>query len=321
MKIAIHSNQFDGRGTGKIPYDYGMGLKNLLGHEVVCVTSALSKNEGLKLLQTQFQTILYDKKEGTHPAAEVRDALSKIVEREKIDFVHMIKAGEDDHVNPVGCKVGVHCVFNMAHSHGDVYAGVSEYLAKVHKKTDYIPHIIRSYPKTEDLRPTWGIPNDAMVFGRHGGMDTFDLPFVYQAIAQILQERKDVYFVFMATIPFIRHERVLFLPWEGDPQKIFNFIHSCDAMIHGRSAGETFGLAVGEFSAANKPVITNLTGYDKAHLDHLGERAIGYSDGNHLIEIFRQIDKAYIADNDWDVFSERFSEKSVTEQYRKVFLS
>ena len=33
------------------------------------------------------------------------------------------------------------------------------------------------------------------------------------------------------------------------------FINTCDAMIHARAMGETFGLAVAEFSKKNKPVI------------------------------------------------------------------
>ena len=37
-------------------------------------------------------------------------------------------------------------------------------------------------------------------------------------------------------------------------------------MIHGRSDGETFGLAVAEFSVANKPVITYSESKDREHL-------------------------------------------------------
>ena len=320
MKIAIHSNQFDGRGTGKVPLDYGLGLQNLLGHEVVCITSALSKNEGLEVLSRDFKTFTYNKKAGDNPASEVADAINRIIESEKIDFIHMLKAGENDAIHPTGCKVGVHCVFNMAHPHGDVYAGVSEYLAKKHNQTAYVPHIIKNYPPTKDLRSELGIPKDALVFGRHGGSNTFDIPFVYTAINRILNERKDVYFVFLATTPFMKHDRVIFIPWAVEQQDIFNFIHACDIMIHARGAGETFGLAVGEFSVANKPVITN-GGYDKAHVWHLGERAIVYNDEHQLMDIFRQVTREYIQDNDWDVFSQTFSEKTVTEQYKQVFLS
>lgn len=321
MKIAIHSNQFDGRGTGKVPLDYGIGLRNLLGHEIVCITSNLSKNEGLIPISKEFKCITYDKKVGTHPAVEVTYELEKIIATEKIDFIHMLKAGENDGVIPANCKVGVHSVFNMASPHGDVYAGVSEYLAKKHGAWRYVPHIIKNYPPTANLRAAWNIPADALVFGRHGGLDTFDIPFAYSAISRILQERKDIYFVFMATRKFIEHERVLFLPWVAEQQVIFNFIHSCDVMIHARSAGETFGLAVGEFSVAKKPVIT-YPGFDTAHIEHLGSVGLVYNSEDNLMDIFREITREYVIENTehWDVFGERFSEKNVIEQYNKIFL-
>ena len=319
MKIAIHSNQFDGRGTGKVPLDYGIGLRNLCGYEVIGITSALSKNEGLKVIGREFPTFTYDKKVGIHSPEEVSDAISEIIAKEKVDFVHMIKAGDDDKIRPRGCKVGVHCVFDMRQPHGDVYAGVSEYLAKKNEQSKYVPHIIKNYPPTKNLREEWNIPKDALVFGRHGGAETFDLPYVHQTIRQILNERNDIYFVFLATNPFIRHERVRFLPWVGEQQDIFNFIHSCDIMIHGRNAGETFGLAVGEFSVANKPVITN-GGHDTAHVEHLGDKAIIYEDGHKLMSIFRQITRKHCLEKNWDMFSDKFSEKSVIEQYKKVFL-
>ena len=41
-----------------------------------------------------------------------------------------------------------------------------------------------------------------------------------------------------------------------DLNKKVEFISSCDAMIHARQMGETFGAAVSEFSIKNKPVIT-----------------------------------------------------------------
>jgi hypothetical protein len=321
MKIAIHSNQFDGRGTGKVPLDYALGLKNLLGHDVIFISSNLSKNEGVPFLRQHFPVFLYDKKVGQNAGGEVADSINAIIEREGVDFIQMLKAGENDGVAIKGCKSGVHCIFNMREPHGDVYASVSEHLAKKYGSNLFVPHIIKNFPPTKNLRSEWGIPQDALVYGRHGGADTFDLPYVHQAIHQFLHERKDVYFVFLSTNKFIEHERVIFLPWVGDQQEIFNFVHSCDAMIHGRNAGETFGLAVGEFSVANKPVLTNANGYDTAHIDHLGDRALLYTNKSELMDLFRAIDRSYCLDNDWDVFSEKFSEKSVTEQYRKVFLT
>jgi hypothetical protein len=72
MRIAIHSNQFDGRGTGKVPYDYGVGLRDIEGHDVVFITSSLSPNEGLPRLQREFSAFTYDTKVDRDPPELVR---------------------------------------------------------------------------------------------------------------------------------------------------------------------------------------------------------------------------------------------------------
>lgn len=324
MKIGIHSNQFDGRGTGKVPLDYGLGLRNLLGHEVVFITSGLSANEGLARISKEFETFTYDKKVGVNTGEEVNQALSNIIEREGIDFIHLLKAGNDDGVAPKNCKTGVHCIFDMKFKHGDIYAGVSDYLAKKFGQSAFVPHIIKNYSPSEDFRDKHNIPKNALVFGRHGGPSKFDLPFAHLAVAKILELRKDVWFAFLSTDKFIEHPRAIFIPWVSSEQDTFNFIHGCDAMIHARSDGETFGLACGEFSAANKPVITWSGGdyqhYDKAHIDQLQGRALLYNDQYDLFEYFKQLTREYILDNDWDTYTEVFSEKNVTDQYNKTFL-
>jgi glycosyltransferase involved in cell wall biosynthesis len=325
MKIGIHCDQFDGRGTGKVPYDYGIGLKNL-GHEVMFITSGLSANEGLSRIASMFPVKLYDGKAWVGNSEAVREKVQRIVDEQKLNFLYMIKAGENDHITPLNCKTGIHCVFAMREPHGDVYAGVSETLArKFGYPTKYVPHIIKNLPPTKNLRAELNIPEERLVIGRHGGINTFDLPFVYEAIAKILEVRKDLHFLFLSTREFIKHERVIFIPWVNGEQEIFNFIHACDAMLHARASGETFGLAVGEFAVANKPVITwsgkGNPYYDVAHIEHLQGRALTYSNYDEVLEILRILDKPYILSNDWDTFSTQFDEKSVMTQYTKIFLT
>ena len=60
----------------------------------------------------------------------------------------------------------------------------------------------RSAPAIEggpDLRASLGIPADATVFCRHGGMPTFNVPFVRTAVARFAERRPDVYFVLLNT--------------------------------------------------------------------------------------------------------------------------
>jgi hypothetical protein len=60
MKIGIHCNQFDGRGSGKVPFDYGIYLQDILNHEVVFVTSKQSQNDGIDKINKKFKSVLYD---------------------------------------------------------------------------------------------------------------------------------------------------------------------------------------------------------------------------------------------------------------------
>ena len=46
------------------------------------------------------------------------------------------------------------------------------------------------------------------MLGRHGGWDQFDLPFVKGAVAEALERRRDLYFAFLNTEPFIQSDRV-----------------------------------------------------------------------------------------------------------------
>ena len=197
MKIAIHTNALDDRGLGKTPYDYGLGLRKE-GYEVCYITSGQSGNESAPKIAKEFPIHYYQSKIDRAPVEVVRKDIENIVNAQKVDFVHMLKAGENDHITPLNVKTGIHCVFHMHEPHGNVNAAVSETLARKHSSKVYVPHIIKKYEPTKDIRKELGIPDEALVFGRHGGKDTFDLPFVHQAIEIALQKRKDIYFLFQS---------------------------------------------------------------------------------------------------------------------------
>lgn len=324
MKIAIHSNQFDGRGSGKVSYDYGMGLKHL-GHEVIFITSGLNKNEGIPRLKENFEVFTYNNKIQPNTITDIKKELEMLVNNHNIDFMHMIKAGENDGITPSNCKTGIHCVFGMKENHGNVYTGVSEYLAKKYDQTLYVPHIIKNLDPTVNVRKEMGISDDTIIIGRIGGMDSFDLPFVWNAIKQVLDNRKDILFFFVSTNEFYNHDRILYIPWLETEEEKFNIIHTCDAMIHGRCMGESFGIACGEFSAANKPIITwsglGNPNYDRCHIGLLGDKAILYNNEGELVNILCSLNKTEIKNKNWDMYSNKFSEESVIEQYKKVFLT
>ena len=97
------------------------------------------------------------------------------------------------------------------------------------------------------------------------------------------------------------------------------FINTCDAMIHARSDGETFGLAVGEFSSCNKPIITCKSAMDNSHIDILGEKGIIYGSKESLIKIFKNIKNIINSRSDWNAYTE-YSPENVMEKFFKVFI-
>ena len=118
-------------------------------------------------------------------------------------------------------------------------------------------------------------PPDATVFGRHGGKETFSVDYARAAVVEVARARPDVFFLFLNTYPL--HERlpnIIYLERTSDEEAVGRFIRTCDAMLHARVGGETFGLAVAEFSAHNRPVITSAEhddhGHGRMHLDVLG---------------------------------------------------
>jgi hypothetical protein len=71
---------------------------------------------------------------------------------------------------------------------------------------------------------------------------------------QVAAERADIYFLFMNTNEIMTENRpnIIYLPASLEDTYKSAFIRSCDAMLHARTSGESFGLAVAEFSAHNR---------------------------------------------------------------------
>ena len=119
---------------------------------------------------------------------------------------------------------------------------------------------------------------------------------------------------------FIDHSQVIFLPGNPDPIFKSSFINACDAMIHARGIGESFGLACGEFSIHNKPVITYALSPQRNHIDVLGSKAMLYKGPTELKQIFLGFDRVWHQNQDWDCYSKEFSPDTVMKKFASVFL-
>lgn len=153
------------------------------------------------------------------------------------------------------------------------------------------------------------IPHGAVVFGRHGGSGTFSIPYAREAVQEVARKHKDWYFLFLNTNKFCDLPNVIFLPATADMAYKTKFINTCDAMIHARAEGETFGLACGEFSIKNKPVITCSNMGDRCHIEILDNKGLYYRSKSELLKILKSIghniDK--VRSSEWDCYSKMYN--------------
>jgi hypothetical protein len=95
------------------------------------------------------------------------------------------------------------------------------------------------------------------------------------------------------------------------------FINTCDAMLWARLDGETFGLAIGEFSVKNKPVFVTDIGYS-AHVMILKDKGIWYTE-NTLKKLLLNFNKYDYINKDVNAYKD-YSPELVMQQFKKVFI-
>lgn len=267
MRIGFHSNQLGIRGTEVALYDYALGNKDILNNTSIIFAPKNSDLSTYDKFKEKFEVYLYDN--------------FTELENFNLDWCYFIKYGNNDGKLLKSAKNFVHAVFDVKDPHGDIYAYVSEWLGEKHHMP-FLPHIVNSYPKTQNFRDYLNIPKNAIVFGRYGGYDQFNYPWVYKVIENVLKTRNDIYFLFLNTKPFLTHPQIFFFESTYNLDKKVAFINTCDAMLHAREDGESFGLSICEFLAQDKPIITNPNGRDKNHIKLLNDKGLYYSTPDEL---------------------------------------
>jgi GR25 family glycosyltransferase involved in LPS biosynthesis len=315
LRIGFHNMQLCDRGSTVAMYDYAHYNETLLGNESYIVydaTSPRNRRDVVAKCEKRFG------KDRVFGYAGGMLAVEQFIQDTDLDAMYIIKFGTIDKFVFQGCPTLVHSVFEVE-PHGYRYATVSKYLKDYHTpanlaqserdKIRVVPHMIDMPPLEEvnegirageltDYRKHMGIPceSEAFVVGRYGGAKQFNLPQVHDAIKRFLNEpqvpgSKPVYFLFANTLPFYVHERIRYVNTIYDKYEKAAFILACDAMIHGRSDGETFGLSLGEFAFYNKPIITTPTHEFNAHIDILQDRAIIYkTDSDNLFSLLNKVE-------------------------------
>jgi len=301
MNILFHENQLCIRGTSVALYDYAHYNETLLGNVSYIAAPQSSDLAALSKFKDRFgdRVLLYNNFEDLY--------------KHPIDLAYFIKAGFNDGLLFPGVKNIVHSVFSPNEKHGDVYIAVSKWLGEKYG-VDYLPHIVTLPDMKEDFRDFMGFSKDDIVFGRYGGYDQLDVPYVGDVVMAAAD--KGIKFIFMNTkLITVQHPNIFYSEPTTDLNTKTAFINTCDAMLHGRTDGESFGLAIGEYLHQNKPVLTNIDGRDRNHIEVLGDKGFYYSTPNELFALLSTFEK-----KDYNVkcLVDQFKSEVVMEKFKNL---
>lgn len=302
-KVAFFVRHFTERGTEDAIFNYAYYNEKILNNKsyIIAFNKPLYQKYGLVIREDIFEKfnfhfkILY---------VEKFEDIQSLIDLYQLDFLYNIIAGWQEHFPfaypHFSIPTLVHCVYdprvaehNHIKHHHNKHMVISDDINKRYgTNVPVLPHMISIGLTLKNDRELLNIPEDAIVFGRHGGMDTFDIQYVKDCIIDFAIQHKNVYFLFMNTAKFISQNNIIFLDARIDIEAKKRFINTCDAMLHGGSMGETFGISVGEFALTNKPIITcTASTGGRAHLDFLGDKAILYSNKQELHDILNTFTK------------------------------
>lgn len=330
MKILFHAEQLNYRGTTNSILEYAHYNQEILGNESVIVYSQ-EQPEGLDVgsvpeviddVKSKFKTLTYRNNDHLNVIATDYDLFYSQRAGEKID-----SHTKRENAVITSTKMAVHCVFQWYDPHGDVYAYISEWMShNVAKRYNapvmpWVPYVVNLPEPDYDTRAHLGIGRDKFVIGRFGGYNTFDLPFAHNVVKRIAQERDDIVFLFANTLPFCDLPNVIFMgPFFGQQQKS-NYINACDAFVHARWLGESFGLAIAESLFFNKPVLACDFGFDRNHVETLKPFDLLYKE-NDEEDMYRKIlDLRYKVGIDYRKLAvDQYNPKNVMQKFKSVFM-
>lgn len=316
-KIILHNGFLNERGTSVATYDYAYYLREYLNFEPIILYnnhSDFTIQQSVDRFKKQFECIFYN---------EFKTDCQKIIDKIQPDYFYWLKYGRNDNIIPKNTKTLFHSVFisNPEEKHGDVFAVVSEWMSAQHNyQLPYVPHMINLPSHNESIRDEIGIPNSHTVIGRSGGYDSFDIPFVFDVIEKVLQKRNDIWFVLMNTPNVVNHERCIYVDRNVDLHDKVTYINTCDAMLHARIDGETFGLSILEFASKNKQIISCDSNKirHKNHFLYLKDNCYKYNNSNDLESILLNIKRENPFNTEY--LNEMFSSYNVIQKFNEVFL-
>jgi hypothetical protein len=355
-KLCFHSNHAGERGTEVAMYDYADFSEQMLGYKVHIIFPAHgSDGLGMKRFQKRFNVTTYEVYPRQIGSGGVN--LLKHLKEVQCDWLYIIKEGlkKDKPAFPTTfvpktVPFAVHAVFHYE-QHGDAYAAISPDAAGKISGRNIVPHIVRpvnmeAFQALKGRREEFRIEPQTLVICRYGGKDSFDIPFVHQVVWDMVKEynASQLQFLFMNTDIFLpreafiqiedkhgkiqrfpqttfprKHPQIKHLIGTVDPIEKEQFLRTCNAMLHARKSGESFGLAIAEFSVHNLPVITYPGIPSQEHLRILGGKGFIYTNAETLKQILSRFLKQGIPIQDYNAYR-NYTPEIVMKQFKQYFL-
>lgn len=302
LRVAFIEFQLGIRGTQGTIWQYAYHNQQLLGNKSIIFTrshpNSISNDvniESINYFLDNFEVFYLDE-------SDINTQMKFL--QIDIAFIPLHGRLNDNTIIPTCIPTITHLIFDNKNQNGTIQTAISDYISK--GTIEVLPNIIEVHETSDTLHDELNIPRDAIVFGRYGGYNTFDIEYVKSIILKHAKKNKNTYFIFMHTQPFSSNiNNIIYLNGTRNIEYKTKFINTCDAMIHARKSGETFGMSCGEFALKNKPVLTSILG-DTAHIALLGYLAIIY-DQYSLEEILNKFNK------NLTIFSHNYNKYSIND--------
>ena len=317
--IAFYQPHLDIQGTGVSYFDYAYYNEKILKNRSIMICDKddhRSHPDAITKFKEKLEVIEITPSENMYE-------LEKTLKNINADALYIQKCGKRDDGRYISSfPTFIHCVGCCNDPHGTVYSYVSRWLAEEIGKNihPYVPYMVNLPKISGNLRIQLGIPENAIVYGRTGGMYSWNIPWVNESIAKSLDKNKNIWFLFLNTPRFIEHSRVIFMEPFADLYKKVEFIQTCNVMLHSRMEGESFGASIAEFSSLNKPIVTYAHSPERNHLLTLGDNCYKYQNSHELEQILSfTIPNSCNFNSNWNMYSD-FTPKNVMDKFKSVFI-
>tara|TARA_B100000575_G_scaffold116144_1_gene92391 strand:+ start:3518 stop:4612 length:1095 start_codon:yes stop_codon:yes gene_type:complete len=316
MVIGFYLGVMNFRGVVNSTFLYALYNEKILKNKSIVFydpSNKFNESEVVQKFKKKFKLV------GVSQFKEIDELKNKY----NLECIIVQKSGKKDLYYSKKIKTIIHAVYpqKLREIHGDRYAYISNWLS--HKfsnsKVPAVPYIVQLDKTKQNLKKKLRIKSNQIVFGCHGGESSFDLKFVHNALIDVVNKRKDIVFLFLNINKFCNHPRIKFLKGTSDEVEKKKFINTCDAMIYGRSLGESFGLACAEFAVIDKPIISYKFNRHRSHENSISkEFFFEYDSYKSLQQIILNFKKIYKKKS----FNEykKCEPKNIMKLFEKFFL-